>query len=107
MPKKPSDRGDSQTDECIGRDESGHQRKQNEQGALTCYRAQTEGQVRALEETKRAGHSPPVEHRGRDKSGHRKKPSEQGALTHYRAQREKEVRTKKETGRGALTLCHE
>src|SRR6267142_1035656 len=52
-PKKPSDRGDSQTDECIGRDESGHQRKQNEQGALTCYRAQTEKQVRTKKETGR------------------------------------------------------
>jgi len=47
----------------------------NEQGTLTSWRAQTEGQVRIIKESV-LGHSLPRVQRGRDKSGECNKVSE-------------------------------
>src|SRR6266850_484063 len=102
-------------------DKSGHGRNPSEQGALTPWKAQTDGQVRTWKEYKRArgthflesadgrtsqdmegiqvskGHSPTGERRQTDKSGHRRNPSERGALTNWRAQMDRQVRTRKES----------
>ena len=98
----------------------GYRGKLTEQGALTSWRPQREGQVRAQKERDwEMGHtlpgdrrgkshdmernqlskerSLPGDHRGGDKSGHGKKTTEQGALTSWRPQREGQVRTQKES----------
>src|SRR6266850_408285 len=102
-------------------DKSGHGRNLSEQGALTFWRAQMDGQVRTRKESERVrgthflestdgwasqdtegiraseGHSPTGEHRWTDKSGHGRNPSERGALTNWRAQMDGQVRTRKES----------
>ena len=110
-----------------GRDLSGHGRKPTEQGALTTWRQQREGHVRARKETDRArhthfletadggtcqdternrpseAHSRPGEGRGRGSLGHEKKPTEQGTLTNWRQQKERLVMTQQETSRASGT----
>ena len=108
----------------------GHRKKPTNQGALTDWRPQREGQVRTQKETNQPrgthflettkgetcqdtersqpskGHSISGDHRGGDKSGHRKKPTKQGALTNWRPQKGGHVRTQKETNqpRGTYRL---
>ena len=98
-------------------DKSGHRKNVTEQGALTSWRPQREGQVRTQKESDQArgthiletteggtsqdmerkqlskGHSHPGDHRRRDKSACRKKVTEKGALTFWRPQREAQVST--------------
>src|SRR6267142_2391385 len=108
-------------------DKSGHGKNLTKQGALTNWRAQTDGQVRTQKESDRArgthflesadgrtsqdmeriqpskGHSLPGEHRQTDKSGHGKNRTEQGALTDWRAQTDRQVRTREESNRARGT----
>jgi len=117
MERKQLSKGHSQTGDSRGRDKSGHRKKLTEQGALTNWRPQREGQIRTQKETDQArgthrleitergtsqdmernqpseGHPLPGDSRRRDKSGHRNKPTKQGALTLWRQQREGQVRT--------------
>src|SRR6266850_173067 len=113
--------GHSHTGERRRTDKSGHGRNPSEQGALTPWKAQTDGQVRTWKEYKQVrgthflesadgwtsqdmegiraseGHSLPGECRWMDKSGHGRNPSERGALTNWRAQTDGQVRTRKES----------
>jgi hypothetical protein len=99
------------------RNKSEHEKEVTARGALTFWRPQLEGQVRAWKEDDRArgthflettergtsqdtegnrlseGHSLPGDHRGGVKSGHRREVTERGALTNWRPQREGQVRT--------------
>src|SRR6267142_726512 len=105
---RPSE-GHSHPGERRWTDKSGHGKNLTERGALTNWRAQTDGQVRTRKESDRArgthrlesadgqtsqdterirpseGHSQTGEHRWTDKSGHRKNLTERGALTNWRA----------------------
>jgi hypothetical protein len=66
-------------------DKSGHRNKLSEQGTLTAWRAQREGQVRIQKQTEQAGgHSLSGESRQGGKSGYRtkKKGGERRALTY-------------------------
>src|SRR6267142_825991 len=109
------------------RKEGVRMQKANKQGALTLWRAQTDGQVRTRKQSDRArgthflestdgrtsqdtetiqpseGHSPTGEHRRRDKSGHGNNLTERGALTSWRAQTDGRVRTRKESDRARGT----
>src|SRR6266850_497712 len=102
-------------------DKSGHRKNPTKRGALTYWRAQTDGQVRTQKESDRArgthrlesadgrtsqdmerirpseGHSQTGERRRTDKSGHGKKLNERGGLTNWRAQTDGQVRTRKES----------
>ena len=104
-----------------GRDLSGHAKKLTDRGALTNWRRQREGLVRACKEIDQPrpthkleaaeggtcqdmqgnrpteAHSRPGDGSGSDLSGHPRKPTDRGALTSWRRQREELVRTRKET----------
>jgi len=119
--RKQPTKAHSPTGDGRGRDKSGHGKKATDQGTLTFWRWQREGQVRTRKESDRLrhthflemaeggtsqdterkrpteGHSQTGDGRGRDKSGHRKKVTNQGTLTFWRWQREGQVRTQKES----------
>ena len=114
-----------------GKDVSGHGKKLIEQGALTNWRRQREGLVRARKEKDRArgthrlevaegrtcqdternrpskAHSLSGDGRQRDLSGHGKKKTDRGALTNWRRHRARLVRTRNETDRQRQTHCLE
>jgi hypothetical protein len=99
----------------------------SERGALTSWRAETEGQVRTRKDFEQAkgthvlesadrgtsedteriqaseGHSRTGERRPRHKSGHGMNPSERGAPTDWRAQTKGQVRTRDESERARGT----
>ena len=111
--------GHSQTGEPRNRNNSGHRKDENQQGALTFWKAQIQKQVRTQNEcepgrgthvlenpgtetnqnTERMqaskGHSRPGEPRQGDISGHRKNASQRGALTSWRAQIQGQLKTRK------------
>src|SRR6267142_1892517 len=80
-------------------DKSGHGNNPTERGALTSWRAQTDGQVRTWKQSDRARGTHLLEDAGTNKSGHRNKPTERGALTNWRAQTDEQVRTEKQSDR--------
>src|SRR6266850_1989660 len=84
-------------------DKSGHGNNPTERGALTNWRAQTDGQVRTRIIRPSEGHSLPGERRRTDKSGHGRNPTERGALTTGRAQTDGQVRTRKQSNRARGT----
>ena len=74
--KQPS-KGHSLSGDSRGRDKSGHRKKATEQGALTSWRWQREGQSQNMERKQLSKrYSQPGDSRGRNKSGHGKKATE-------------------------------
>src|SRR6267142_2753079 len=69
----------SQAGEHRDTDKSGHGKNQSEQGALTNWRAQMDGQVRAQKKSKQTRGT----HFLRSKDGWTSKESKQGALTNW------------------------
>ena len=112
--------GHSRSVESRHKDKSGHGNNASQEGALTSWRAQKQGQVRTRKEcepgrdthilespdtktsqdTERMraseGYSPTGEPRHKDKSEHGKNASQRGALTNWWAQIQRQVRTWKE-----------
>ena len=83
-----------------GREKSGHGKKVTEQGVLTSWRPQKEGEVRICMERRQTSkdHSHSRDHRGWNKSGHGNKPTKQGTLTSWRRQRGRSQDMKKKRG---------
>ena len=120
-------KGHSPTGERGRTDVEKHGKNPSELGALTNWRAQTDGHVRTWKESERVrgtcrlestdgwtyqdleriraskGYSLTGERRRTDMSGHGKNPSEQGALTDWRVRTDGRVRTWKESERARGT----
>ena len=95
--KKNQRRKHSQTEECRGRDLSGHARKPTDRGTHVLETAEG-GACQDMQGNRPTEvHSRSGDNRGRNLSGHARKPTDRGALTNWRRQREALVRTRKET----------
>jgi len=88
-------KGHSPTGEPRQSDKSGHGKNASQQGTLTNWRAQTEGQIRTWKECKPARGTHFLGGPDRDKSGYRTNMGQQGALTYWRVKMMRQVRTGK------------
>jgi hypothetical protein len=125
--RKPASKGHSHPVERRARDSSGQRKKASQRGALTPYRAQSDGLFRTAKERRPTRgthvlssaerrthqdskgkpaseeHSRTIQRRARDSSGQLKKASQRGALTSWPVHNDGLVRTAKENQPARVT----
>src|SRR6266850_783330 len=93
MERIQASEGHSPTGEQRWTDKSEHGKNPTEQGALTNWRVQMDGQVSTQKESKQVRDTHRLESAQMDKSGYRMNLSEEIVLTSWRAQKDGQVRT--------------